>query len=63
MNFLVSHTCEIRFHDVISRSTEHMYSNAEIPKHGILTRVCFGPLFLNLIHRIQLCDKKESDIR
>ena len=25
--------------------------------------VCFGPLFFNLIRWIQLCDKKEFDIR
>ena len=35
-NFLVSHTCEIRFHDVIFRSTvpRTMYSYAKIPKYG-----------------------------
>ena len=37
-NFLVSHTCEIRFHDVIDR-TVHVFtfmtsSYAKIPKHG-----------------------------
>ena len=29
-NFLVSHTCEIRFHDVMGQSTVHMYPNAKI---------------------------------
>ena len=33
-NFLVSHTCEIRFHDVIGQSTLYMYSYAKILKHG-----------------------------
>ena len=33
-NFLVSNTCEIRFHDVIGQSTVPMYSYAKIPKHG-----------------------------
>ena len=29
-NFLVSHTCEVRFHDVIGQSTVHMYSYADL---------------------------------
>ena len=33
-NFLVSNTCEIRFHDVIGQSTVPMYSYAKILKHG-----------------------------
>ena len=33
-NFLVSHTCEIRFHDVKGQSTVPMYSYAKILKHG-----------------------------
>ena len=33
-NFLVLHTCKIRFHDVIGQSTVHMYSYAKILKHG-----------------------------
>ena len=33
-NFLVSHTCEIRFHDVIGESTVPMYSYTKILKHG-----------------------------
>ena len=33
-NFLVSYTCEIRFHDVIGQSTVPMYSSAKILKHG-----------------------------
>ena len=33
-NFLVSHTCEIRFNDVIGQSTIRMYSYAEILKHS-----------------------------
>ena len=34
MNFHVSHTCEIRFHDVRGQSTVYMYSYANIPKYG-----------------------------
>ena len=34
MNFLVSNTCEIRFHDVIDQSTVSMYSYAKVLKHG-----------------------------
>ena len=33
-NFLISNTCEIRFHDVIGQSTVPMYSYAKILKHG-----------------------------
>ena len=33
-NFLVSHTYEIRFHDVIGRSNVHMYTYAKILKYG-----------------------------
>ena len=33
-NFLVSHTCVIRFHDVIGQSTVHMYSYAKNLKPG-----------------------------
>ena len=33
-NFLVSNTCEIRFHDVIGQSTVFMYFYAKILKHG-----------------------------
>ena len=33
-NFLVSNTCEIRFHDVIGQSTVPMYSYAKILKYG-----------------------------
>ena len=33
-NFLVSNTCEIRFHDVIGQSTVPMYSSTKILKHG-----------------------------
>ena len=36
-NFLVSNTCEIRFHDVICQSTVPMYSYAKILKHGLPT--------------------------
>ena len=34
-NFLVSHTCDIRFHDVIGQSTVHniLHSYAKIRKH------------------------------
>ena len=47
-NFLVSHTCEIRFHDVIGRSTVYMYFNAKVPKH------C-GQLFLYIQFPEILC--------
>ena len=53
-NFLVSHTCEIRFNDFIGQSTVPMYSYSKIPKHGWPWRT----LFFNLIRWIQLCDKK-----
>ena len=33
-NFLIPHTCEITFHDVLDQSNVHMYSYAKIPKHG-----------------------------
>ena len=33
-NFLVSNTCEIRFHDVMGQSSVPMYSYAKILKHG-----------------------------
>ena len=33
MDKVVSHTCEIRFHDIIGQSTVHMYSYAKILKH------------------------------
>ena len=33
-NFLISNTCEIRFHDVIGQSTVPMYSYAKVLKHG-----------------------------
>ena len=33
-NFLVSNTCEIRFHDVIGQSTVPMYSYAKVLKNG-----------------------------
>ena len=32
-NFLVSHTCEIRFHDVIGQSTVRIYCYAKVLKH------------------------------
>ena len=57
--FLVSHTCEIRFHDVIGRSTLHMYSNAKtygLPhmifkiRHWIQSGIVFDK-----------CHKRESD--
>ena len=35
--FLVSHTFEIRFNDVIGQNTVPMYSYAKIPKHGLPT--------------------------
>ena len=48
-NFLVSHTCDIRFHDVISQSTNDV--KAKFLKHGFF-------FFFNLIRWIQLCDEK-----
>ena len=36
--FVISNTCEIRFHDVIGQSTVPMYSYAKILKHGRPTR-------------------------
>ena len=36
-NFLVSHTCEIRLHDVIGQSIVHIYFYAKILKHGLPT--------------------------
>ena len=48
-NFLVSHTCEIKFHDAIGLSTVHiMYSNAKILKHDRPTwpnEYVFDPYF------------------
>ena len=58
-NFLVSHTCEIRFHDVIGQSTGHMYFYAKILKHGCPTwpnEYVLDAYFS--IQWIQLCDKK-----
>ena len=63
-NFLVTHTCEIRFHDVIGQSTLHVYSyflckNSQTWLTYMVKWACFqGPLFFNLIRWIQLCDKK-----
>ena len=60
-NFLVSNTCEIRFHDVIGQSTVSMYSYAKKSKTWLTymaKRVYFGPLFFKSIRLIQLCDKK-----
>ena len=59
-NFLVSNTCEIRFHDVIGQSTVHMYSYAKILKHGWSTwpnEYVLGLFFFNLIRWIQLYGK------
>ena len=39
--FLVLHTCEIRFHDVIDR-TVRMSSYANIPKHGQMSKFRFS---------------------
>ena len=55
---LVSHTFEIRFHDVIGRSTVTMYSNAKILEPTWPNEYGFDPIFFNLIRWIQLCDKK-----
>ena len=62
-NFLVSHTCEIKFNDVIGQST--LYLCIPAPKfqnmadlHGKMSM--FWNLFLNLIRWIQLYDKKSQ---
>ena len=39
-NFLGSHTCQMRFHDVIGQNTVPMYSYAKILKHGRPTWPC-----------------------
>ena len=55
-NFLVLHTCEIRFHDVIDR-TVHMFTSRHHPTQKfqfIWPNECFVPLFFNLIRLIQL---------
>ena len=59
-NFLMLHTCEIRFHDVIGQSTVHMYSYAKILKYGGPTwsNECVLDHYFDLIRWIQLCDKK-----
>ena len=60
-NLPVSHMCEVKFHDVIGKSTVHLYSYAKHSKawlNYMAKQVCFGPLFFNLIVWIQLCDKK-----
>ena len=44
-NFLALHTCEIRFHDVIGRSTLNMYSYAEILKHEYVWEPYFSISF------------------
>ena len=46
-NFLVSHTCEIKFHDVIGQITVHMYSYVKNSNNGRPKwpkAVCFGTL-------------------
>ena len=60
-NFLVSHTLEIRFHDVIGQSSVHMYSYAKILNMADLqwpNEYVLEIYFINLISWIQLCDKK-----
>ena len=60
-NFVISNTCEIRFHDVIGQITTPMYSYAKILKHGRPTwpnEYVLDPYFFNLIRLIWLCDKK-----
>ena len=60
-NFLVSNTCEIRFHDVIGQSTVHYVFLLKKFKTWLTYMakwVCFGPLFFKIICRIQLHDKK-----
>ena len=51
-NFLVLHTCEIRFHDVIDQGTLPIYSYGKILKHGRPTwpnEYVLESHFLNLI--------------
>ena len=57
MNFLASHMCEIRFHDVIGQSAVHMYSYAKFQNMADLHKYVLDPYFF-VIRRIQLCDKK-----
>ena len=60
MNFLVSHTFEIRFHDVIGQSTVHYVLQRKTSKTWLTYMakgVCFGPLLFYLIHWIHLYDK------
>ena len=60
MNFLVSNTCEIRFHDIIVNIVR-IFTSWHHPKQKLKNMarwICFGPLFFNLICWIQLCDKK-----
>ena len=52
-NFLVSHTCEIRFHDVIGESTNDV--KAKILKHGCMTM--FSNHKFYLIRWFQSCGK------
>ena len=47
-NFLVSYTCEIRFHDVILRENSKTWPNEHV----------LDPSFSNSLRLIQLCDKK-----
>ena len=57
--------CDKRFYDVIDRIV-HTYTSWRHPTQKFQNKakwVCFGPLFFSLIRLIQLCDKKESDIR
>ena len=56
-NFLILYTCEIRFYDVIDR-TVHTFTSWRHPMRKFQNMANFGPLFFNLIHFIQLCDKK-----
>ena len=60
-NYPVSHTCKIRYHDVIGQGNVHMYSYAKILKHDRRTwpnDYVLDPYFFNLIRWIQKCDKK-----
>ena len=58
MNFLVSHTCEIRFHDITGQTTVHMYPYAKFQNMADLHEYILDPYFF-VIRWIQSCDKKK----
>ena len=54
-NFVVAHTCEIRFNDVIGLGTQKFQNMADL--HGRMS-MFRDLIFFNIIPWIQLCDKK-----